>query len=83
MKCVDLRTTATVAFLSAALLIGGPLSAHEAGEVSGCLGEESRQLPGTLKIEGVGRHATTGGERRPNRDFESTDQRSQDDCALA
>ncbi len=83
MKSLDLRTTATVACLSAALLMGGPLSAREAGEMSGCLGEESRQLPGTLQIEGAGRHVTTGGERWPDQDFESTDQGSQDGCALA
>ena len=83
MKSLDLRTTATVACLSAALLMGAPLSAREAGEVSGCIGEESRQLPGTLQIEGAGRHVTTGSERRPDPNFESTAQESQDDCALA
>ena len=83
MKTVDLRTTVTLACLSAALLMGGPLSAREASEMPGCLGDESRQLPGTLQIEGAGRHATTGGEREPHRDFESTDQGSQGDCALA
>ena len=83
MNSLNLRTTAIVACLSAALLMGGPLSAREVGEVSGCIGEESRQLPGTLQIEGASRHVTIGGEGRPDPDFESTAEESQDDCALA